>query len=63
MLAGEEANGFVTNELDVEKIKNRLFPAIKEGTKKSSKDYQSLERILFIPASYDEDKDKDSSID
>ena len=58
MLAGEEANGFVTNELDVEKIKNKLFPAIKEGAKKSSKDYQSLERILFIPASYDEDKDK-----
>jgi coenzyme F420-dependent glucose-6-phosphate dehydrogenase len=58
MLAGEEANGFVTNELDVEKIKNKLFPAIKEGTKKSSKDYQSLEKILFIPASYDEDKDK-----
>jgi coenzyme F420-dependent glucose-6-phosphate dehydrogenase len=57
-LAGEEANGFVTNELDVEKIKNKLFPAIKEGTKKSSKDYQSFERILFIPASYDEDKDK-----
>ena len=58
MLAGEEANGFVTNELDVEKIKNKLFPAIKEGAEKSSKDYQSLERILFIPASYDEDKDK-----
>jgi coenzyme F420-dependent glucose-6-phosphate dehydrogenase len=58
MLAGEEANGFVTNELDVEKIKNKLFPAIKEGAKKSSKDYQSLERVLFIPASYDEDKDK-----
>jgi len=58
MLAGEEANGFVTNELDVEKIKNRLIPAIKEGAKKSSKDYQSLERILFIPASYDEDRDK-----
>jgi coenzyme F420-dependent glucose-6-phosphate dehydrogenase len=57
-LAGEEANGFVTNELDVEKIKNRLFPAIKECAKKSSRDYQSLEKILFIPASYDEDKDK-----
>jgi len=58
MLAGEGANGFVTNELDVEKIKNRLIPAIKEGAKRSSKDYQSLERILFIPASYDEDRDK-----
>jgi coenzyme F420-dependent glucose-6-phosphate dehydrogenase len=58
ILAGEKANGFVTNELDIEKIKNRLFPAIKEGAKKSSKDYRSLERILFIPASYDEDKDK-----
>jgi coenzyme F420-dependent glucose-6-phosphate dehydrogenase len=54
-LAGEEGDGFITNELDVESIKNKLLPAVKEGTRRSGKDYDSLEKILFIPASYDED--------
>lgn len=36
-LAGEEGDGFVTNEVNVESIKNRLFPAVKEGTKRSEK--------------------------
>jgi coenzyme F420-dependent glucose-6-phosphate dehydrogenase len=35
-----------------------LLPTVKEGTKISGKDYDSLEKILFIPASYDENKDK-----
>jgi G6PDH family F420-dependent oxidoreductase len=57
-LAGEEADGFVTNELDVEVIKDKLFPALKKGTVVSGKDYSSLEKILFLPASYNEDKQK-----
>lgn len=57
-LAGEEGDGFITNELDVESIKNKLLPAVKEGTRRSGKDYDSLEKILFIPASYDEDLQK-----
>ena len=57
-LAGEEGDGFITNELDVEYIKNKLLPAVKEGTRRSGKDYDSLEKILFIPASYDEDLQK-----
>lgn len=57
-LAGEEGDGFITNELDVEFIKNKLLPAVKEGTRRSGKDYDSLEKILFIPASYDEDLQK-----
>lgn len=57
-LAGEEGDGFVINELNVESIKNKLLPTVKEGTKRSGKDYDSLEKILFIPASYDENKDK-----
>ena len=57
-LAGEEGDGFVTNEVNVESIKNRLFPAVKEGTKRSGKNYETLEKILFIPTSYDEDKGK-----
>jgi coenzyme F420-dependent glucose-6-phosphate dehydrogenase len=57
-LAGEEGDGFITNELDVKSIKNKLLPAVKEGTRRSGKDYDSLEKILFIPASYDEDLQK-----
>jgi coenzyme F420-dependent glucose-6-phosphate dehydrogenase len=57
-LAGEEGDGFVTNELNIESIKNKLLPAVKKGTRISGKDYDSLEKILFIPASYDEDKQK-----
>jgi coenzyme F420-dependent glucose-6-phosphate dehydrogenase len=57
-LAGEEAEGFVTNELDVEVIKEKLFPALKKGAMNSGKDYNSLEKILFLPASYHEDKQK-----
>ena len=57
-LAGEEGDGFITNELDVESLKNKLLPAVKEGTRRSGKDYDSLEKILFIPASYDEDLQK-----
>jgi coenzyme F420-dependent glucose-6-phosphate dehydrogenase len=57
-LAGEEGDGFITNEINVESIKNKLLPALKEGTKKSGKNYDTLEKILFIPASYDEDPQK-----
>jgi len=52
MLAGEFAEGFVTNELNVDAIRNNLFPALKEGTKRAEKDYHSLKKILFIPVSY-----------
>ena len=57
-LAGEEGNGFVTNELNINKIRDTLFPAVKNGCFKSEKDYEKLEKILFIPASYDENKQK-----
>jgi coenzyme F420-dependent glucose-6-phosphate dehydrogenase len=57
-LAGEEGNGFVTNELDINKIKDTLFPAVKKGAINAGKDYEKLEKILFIPASYDENKQK-----
>jgi coenzyme F420-dependent glucose-6-phosphate dehydrogenase len=57
-LAGEEGDGFVTNELDVEIIRDKLFPALKKGAINSGKDYTSLDKILFLPASYHEDKQK-----
>ena len=57
-LAGEEGNGFVTNELDTNKIKDTLFPAVKKGCINAGKDYEKLEKILFIPASYDENKQR-----
>ena len=57
-LAGEEGDGFVTNELNVESLKNKLLPAVREGARKSGKNFDTLEKILFIPTSYDEDKEK-----
>lgn len=57
-LAGEEGDGFVTNELDVEVIREKLFPAFKKGAMISGRDYSSLEKILFLPASFHEDKQK-----
>lgn len=57
-LAGEEGDGFVTNELNTEAIRNRLLPALKKGCIKSGRDYDSLDKILFIPASYNEDVQK-----
>jgi coenzyme F420-dependent glucose-6-phosphate dehydrogenase len=57
-LAGEESDGLITNELNVESIKNVLIPALKEGARRAGRDYNSLEKILFIPASFDEDKQK-----
>jgi coenzyme F420-dependent glucose-6-phosphate dehydrogenase len=35
-----------------------LFPALADGARISGKDYESLDKILFIPASYSEDKEK-----
>jgi coenzyme F420-dependent glucose-6-phosphate dehydrogenase len=57
-LAGEQADGFVTNELSADKIKNKIFPALKDATNSVGKDYDSMEKVLFIPGSYDEDKQK-----
>jgi coenzyme F420-dependent glucose-6-phosphate dehydrogenase len=57
-LAGEQADGFVTNELNPQLIEKRLIPAIKEGAKEAGRDYHSLDKAIFIPASYDEDREK-----
>jgi coenzyme F420-dependent glucose-6-phosphate dehydrogenase len=57
-LAGQQADGFVTNELNPQLIEERLIPAIKEGAKEAGRDYDSLDKAIFIPASYDEDREK-----
>ena len=54
----QSSNGFVTNELDINKIKDKLFPAVRKRASKAGNNYDKLEKILFIPASYDEDKQK-----
>ena len=48
----------ITNELNTESLRNILLPEFKEGAIKSDKDYDKLEKILFIPASYDDFKEK-----
>lgn len=56
--AGQEGDGFVTNELNIEAITNKLFPAVEKGARESQRNYNSLDKILFLPASYNEDKQK-----
>ena len=56
--AGEEGDGFVTNELDIEIIRNKLFPAVEKGAIDSGRDFNSLAKILFMPASYHKDKSR-----
>ena len=40
-LAGEQADGFVTNELDIGVIRDKSFPSLKEGAINTGKDYDS----------------------
>ena len=55
--AGEEGDGFVTNEVDIESIKNKLLRAVKKA-QKDWKGYDSIEKLLFIPASYNVSKER-----
>jgi coenzyme F420-dependent glucose-6-phosphate dehydrogenase len=57
-LAGQEAEGFVTNELDPKLIESKLLPAFRDGARKAGRDPKTLDKVLFIPASYDPDKQK-----
>ena len=54
-LAGEEGDGIVINELDHGKIREEMMPAFEDGAKKYGRDPESLERVLLIPTSYDQD--------
>jgi alkanesulfonate monooxygenase SsuD/methylene tetrahydromethanopterin reductase-like flavin-dependent oxidoreductase (luciferase family) len=45
-LAGEEGNGFVTNELDINKIKDILFPAVKKGSINAGEDYEKTRKDI-----------------
>lgn len=40
----------MTNELNVEAIRNKLLSAVKAGATNSGKNYDTLDKILFIPA-------------
>ena len=57
-LAGQEADGFVTNEINPELIESKLLPAFKDGARKAGRNPEALDKILFLPASYDPDKQK-----
>ncbi len=57
-LAGEEANGFVTNEANPELIENKLMPAFRDGARKANRNPEALDTVLFLPASYNPDKQK-----
>jgi coenzyme F420-dependent glucose-6-phosphate dehydrogenase len=57
-LAGQEADGFVTNEANPELIKSKLLPAFRDGARKAGRDPEALDKVLFLPASYDPDKQK-----
>jgi len=57
-LAGREADRFVTNEANPELIENRLLPAFRDWALKAGRNPKTLDKVLFLPASYDPDKEK-----
>ena len=57
-MAGEEGNGLVTNELDIQVIKYKLFPSLEIGIRNSGNENNSIEKILFLSTSYNEDMNK-----
>jgi coenzyme F420-dependent glucose-6-phosphate dehydrogenase len=57
-LAGQEADGFVTNEVNPKLIESKLLSAFRGGARKAGRDPEALDKVLFIPASYDPDKQK-----
>ena len=42
----------------LESICRKLFPALAQGARISRKKYEPLDKILFVPASYSEDKER-----
>ena len=78
--AGEQGDGLITNEINIQNIKDKLLPSFKEGVEKSlslnsnssnlstennssisnitGKNYETMTKAVFLPASYDEDKKK-----
>jgi coenzyme F420-dependent glucose-6-phosphate dehydrogenase len=78
--AGEQGDGLVTNEVNVQNLKDKILPAFKAGVEEISismsslskskensanydknlpkKNYEHMTKAVFIPASYDEDKQK-----
>jgi G6PDH family F420-dependent oxidoreductase len=69
-LAGQEGDGLVTNEVNPQRLKEKVLPAFKEGIKVSissssfsnkvreEKNYDTMTKAIFLPASYDSDKQK-----
>ncbi len=71
---GEQGDGLITNELNIQNLKEKLLPAYKEGVAKSKnllesckinidvikleKNYELMTKAVFMPASYNEDKQK-----
>lgn len=72
--AGEQGDGLITNEVNIQNLKEKLLPAFKKGVEKSKnlpesciinkdgirveRNYELMTKAVFIPASYDEDKQK-----
>jgi coenzyme F420-dependent glucose-6-phosphate dehydrogenase len=55
-LAGQEADRFITNEVNPELIESKLLPEFRDAARKASRNPEALDKILFLPASYNPDK-------
>jgi G6PDH family F420-dependent oxidoreductase len=57
--AGEVSDGLITNELNPNNIKEKILPAFKNGMQQQAeKDYEKMLKAVFMPASFDQDKQK-----
>jgi coenzyme F420-dependent glucose-6-phosphate dehydrogenase len=57
-LAGAQGDGLVTTELNPSLVKERLFSPFEQAARHAGKQPELMLKAVFIPASYDEDRQK-----
>jgi coenzyme F420-dependent glucose-6-phosphate dehydrogenase len=57
-LAGKYADGYIAGSFDTVTIREKLFPALEKGAKKSGRDPRAIKKVVGIACSFDDNYDK-----
>jgi coenzyme F420-dependent glucose-6-phosphate dehydrogenase len=57
-VAGKIGDGFITTNQPIQRVKNSLFPALKEGARSEGKEFEQITKVTELDVSYDEDFEK-----